>query len=97
MKKEGVNILLVKCVHSMKNTAFKIPWESCLIIFSLVIFVLLLCGFLLVFPLLCDFIYSLNKLFYLFYECVPENLFIKIIGPEKERSGDFLSRKLNFG
>lgn len=42
------------------------------------------------------FICSLNKLFYLFYKPVPENLFIKLIGPEKERSGDFPSRKLNF-
>lgn len=45
-------------------------------------FVLLLHGFLFVVSLLCDFIYSLNKLFYLFYEPAPENLFIKIIGPE---------------
>lgn len=79
---ESVHILLVKCVHSKQNMAFKIPWESCLIIFYLIMFVLLLHGFLFVVSLLCDFIYSLNKLFYLFYEPAPENLFIKIIGPE---------------
>lgn len=82
---EIVNILLVKHVHSKQNVAFKILWEPCLIVFSLIMFVLLLHGFLFVVSLLCDFIYSLNKLFYLFHEPEPENLFIKIIGPETKK------------
>ena len=61
-------------------------------------FVLLLGGSLVV-SLLWLWFYLLTKeivLFTYFYEPVPENLFIKIIGAEERRAGDFPFRQLNF-